>query len=666
MKKGQNLQDFNTGAVRLAAFLVFFPLVFSTYGANVDSLLHLYSHPSHDSVKLRAMLKLAWEYRNTDTERSIELADEATELAVQIKDTASLASAYLRKALTLRKQGQLERSRALIENAIQLKKAVGDSLGLAAALGNLSQVNKLQGEYDKAIANRLEAIQLLAILGNKKKLASAYNNLAGVYADLGQSNKAIAYYKDCLNLAIALNDSGTISHTWYNLGAAYFDLKKFRDANQYYSLSLDYASRKKDRISQARLQNSIGALHYERQHFSTALKNFNAAESLCKELGFKSELALVYNNKATVYAKRNETERSVRYYLLAARLASDLNNPRDLHLVYYNLSEGYTSLGQTDSAFHYFQLYTSVKDSLFNVEKNRQIVEIQEKFESVQKDKSIAELNQVKAEQEAEIRVRNILLGGIGVVSLLAIVFGVNYFQKLRAQKALATKVSELNQQKMMDLITNNELKTVNAYLDGETSERERLAGELHDHLGSRLATVKLHYDHLAAMNSDKGHRQQLEKANALLGEALGEVRKIAHNLTSGVLNKFGLVPAIEDLCAAISTSGKLEVQLDAFELDNRLPPSTELSLFRAVQELLTNTIKHANATEASVQLVRHEDHITIVVADNGKGFDLSGASSNEGIGLRHVETRVTNIGGTFSIDTRPGYGTTGVIELPI
>ncbi len=629
----------------------------------VDSLKQLYEESENDSIRLHALNELAWEYRYLHPEAAIRYAEEAAVLARQRKDTGALASALLRKAFTLRKQGHLNQAEPLNAEAVQLKAAIRDTLGLAMALGNLSQLNRLQGHYKKAIKHRLESIELLVHPRFQPQRMAGYNNLGGIHVSLKHYEQAIEEYRNCLTLALQLSDSAMQARVWYNLGASYFALKQYAIARQFYQQALTLATSHLDQPTQALLYNSLGNMHHLQREEQAALEQYKKAELIYDSLGFSVEKIMIYNNLAAVYQSQGEAEKTLLYYHRAANLAQALKSPQDLPQIYLNLSQGFEAYRQPDSALYYFKLANQIKDSLFTAEKNRQIVEMQEKYESAKKDQSIAELNEDKARKEADIQVRNLLLGASGILFLMALGFGINYFQKLRTQKKLAARESELNRNQLVQVMQDSELKSVNAYLDGENAERERLAGELHDHLGAHLATVKLHYDHIASTIQEEQQLQQLQKANDLLGLALVELRQIAHNLASGVLNKFGLVSATEDLCNAISESGTITVQVDAFELDNRLPPALELTLFRAVQELLSNVIKHAGASEVNVQLIRHDDHVSIMVEDNGIGFSTTAQPS--GIGLHTMANRATNLGGTLNIDSKPGHGTTVILEVP-
>ena len=240
------------------------------------------------------------------------------------------------------------------------------------------------------------------------------------------------------------------------------------------------------------------------------------------------------------------------------------------------------------------------------------------------------------------------------------------YISRLSVQKSLAKKTEELYQQKTVQLVDENSVKTLGAYLDGETTERQRLAGELHDRLGSQLATVKIYYDRIEDQLKGLEQFKQVQKANTLLGEAYADVRKIAHDLSADALTQFGLEHTIAELCETLSSSGKLSVQLSSLGIsNNRLSSTIELVVFRSIQELMTNIIKHSEASTVLVLLKEKEDVLMVRISDNGKGFDTSSVDKKTGFGLQNIPKRLAPIGGDFSIESEIGKGTKAVIKVP-
>ncbi len=160
-------------------------------------------------------------------------------------------------------------------------------------------------------------------------------------------------------------------------------------------------------------------------------------------------------------------------------------------------------------------------------------------------------------------------------------------------------------------------------------------------------------------------NREQYHKATTILDEACDEVRKISHDLASGELVKFGLVAALNQLAKTIEDSGQINIKTLAFGMDNRLESATEIALYRIVQELLSNILKHSRATQVTIQLNKAGNNLNIVVEDNGTGFDPSAVLANSGLGLKNVETRVHKLNGNIHIDSGKGRGTTTIIDIP-
>ena len=155
-----------------------------------------------------------------------------------------------------------------------------------------------------------------------------------------------------------------------------------------------------------------------------------------------------------------------------------------------------------------------------------------------------------------------------------------------------------------------------------------------------------------------------MAKASNMLDDAYQEVRRIAHDMVSGVLTKFGLVPALQELARTISTNGKMNVKVITSGLGDRLDSKVEITLYRIIQELLSNILKHAKASEAIIQLTRLNGELNISVEDNGKGFNPE--KIKYGMGIKNMEARVQALDGSVFIDSGKGNGTTVMIDLPI
>ena len=140
----------------------------------------------------------------------------------------------------------------------------------------------------------------------------------------------------------------------------------------------------------------------------------------------------------------------------------------------------------------------------------------------------------------------------------------------------------------------------------------------------------------------------------------------MAHLKNSGVIAKKGLLPAVQKLAENASVAGNLTIEVQDFGLDERLDNMLEIAIFRMLQELVTNIIKHANASEASISITQHDDILNIIVEDNGRGFNASNIQAKEGIGLSSIERRIEHMEGTMEVDSTPNKGTTILIDIPL
>ena len=212
------------------------------------------------------------------------------------------------------------------------------------------------------------------------------------------------------------------------------------------------------------------------------------------------------------------------------------------------------------------------------------------------------------------------------------------------------------------------EAKFLNAMLEGQELERKRLATELHDGLAVLLSTAKVNLGAIEAADgmSDKKKKKLLDNSIALLSTALSEIRTITLDLSPVVLQDFGLVSALKDLCQKLNRTHRLKLRLHSFGITKRLPPHFETALYRIAQELIHNAVKHSKGDKISLQLFRQGSTLTLMVEDNGTGFDIIGLFDHAGRGLKNIRSRVKNLHGFFHVDSSRGNGTVAVIEIPL
>jgi signal transduction histidine kinase len=255
---------------------------------------------------------------------------------------------------------------------------------------------------------------------------------------------------------------------------------------------------------------------------------------------------------------------------------------------------------------------------------------------------------------------------GIGCLALLIALYYVIrfYTQRIKVEKIINDQQHEIDLQKIRELEDNIKISSMQSMIVGQEKERERIATDLHDSLGGLLSAVKLQFDHVKTKLNGQENIIQYQKATSLLDTAVEEVRNISRNLQPGALKDLGLVSAIKDLINRFDGENYPEIFFQYYNLDERLDDMTSLSIYRIIQELINNTIKHAEANEILIQLIKEGQEIVIEYEDDGKGIDIS-RQKRKGMGLDNINSRVNYLKGTISINSSTGEGVSYLIRIP-
>lgn len=242
------------------------------------------------------------------------------------------------------------------------------------------------------------------------------------------------------------------------------------------------------------------------------------------------------------------------------------------------------------------------------------------------------------------------------VLAIGIILFVFKYQRRMLQHQEHLRQLQEAKQRQLLD-----------ATIQAQEEERRRVAQDLHDEVGAMLALVKLNVHMLTAQSENKEAGQQVKM---LLDDVMGSVRQISHNLMPVILDKMGLPKALESMRRTIPAAAGVEMKLNCNHPDKRVEPKTELFLYRVVQELLNNTLKHAQASEVQVNLQFSYKDLQLTYEDNGKGFDYESLEkkpgTNGGLGLMNLQARLELLNGRFDLFSARNSGTKATISVPI
>ena len=230
----------------------------------------------------------------------------------------------------------------------------------------------------------------------------------------------------------------------------------------------------------------------------------------------------------------------------------------------------------------------------------------------------------------------------------------------------MVEKDALIQKQRIADLEQKNKLLALNSMIEGQESERLRIAQDLHDGLGGLLTTVKAHFNAIEREIANIKEINIYEKTNQLIDEACVEVRRIAHDMVPYSLKMNGLEGVLSDIRQTVLGKG-IQCDIDIHNVNEEvLGEQKVVMIYRIIQEVVNNALKHSGASHMLIQLVGHEYGLNVMVEDNGKGFDVNQLLQGKGLGLKSIESRVKYLEGNMNIDSTPNQGTTINIEIPM
>jgi signal transduction histidine kinase len=250
-----------------------------------------------------------------------------------------------------------------------------------------------------------------------------------------------------------------------------------------------------------------------------------------------------------------------------------------------------------------------------------------------------------------EIEFAWLLLIGTSITFMLAlsiVIFLVMYQRRLFRQREAMEQLKLEEQERRLE-----------AVLSVQEEERSRIALDLHDEVGALLSTVKLYMSH---KNLKEEHQH---KATTMLDDAVAKLRGIARNLSPENLQLFGLASTLEKQFRYLEEVNNFRIHF-SHNLEERLPPEVELQLYRLLQELLNNTVKHAEASEVRIHFNVDDQALSMTYRDNGKGFDMQEASSGKSLGHASLASRVQILKGSHQVESYPGKGIFVTVEVPL
>jgi signal transduction histidine kinase len=327
------------------------------------------------------------------------------------------------------------------------------------------------------------------------------------------------------------------------------------------------------------------------------------------------------------------------------------------HYAHEALAEAYAATGEYQKAWKEQKTYITITDSLRKTSNIQAISQMEMRYRMAESKKELAEKELAITRKDASLRNQRTLSLAISIVSMLLLLIGFLLYRHKSSKQRI----------KLLQIEKQMEISHLNAMIEGEEKERRRLATELHDGIGGLLGSIRLQLSSAIRNYKTQDRSADFKFILKLLENTYADLRKTAHNLMPETLQQEGLETATRLFCLGISPNAKPDIIFESVGELPPIPPSIELSLYRMIQELVHNIIKHANASKALVQLVYIDNKLGLTVEDDGQGFDVhQKVQKQQGMGLSAIRKRVKSLGGNMDISASPGEGTSIYIEIII
>lgn len=634
-------------------FLSLFQFV-SIHGTTSNRLGDILNAKS-DTNKVKSLSDLCWDYRFKSADSALVFGQQALQLATELNFQKGIAQAYNDMAIIYIDKANFRSATNYLNKAMKIRQQLNDLTGIAALYNKMGIIAQKQGRLKDALQNQIDALKIYQNLKLDKYIGYTLNNIAIIHQNLGNYKKALEYHQRALEYRIRLKDQEGEATSYGNMANLYARMYDTIQAIRHYEKAIALSRElKKNELICANLSN-MGNIYMARKEYGKALDLFNESLRIKEKLGDSKGISSTLSRIGTVYTDTH------RYYEAAAVLNRSLKLAQSLDVVeeelsaLLELSRLKALMQQTDSSFTLMRQYIALKDSVYDTRLKQQIMDVQTQYETDKLEQDLALVKKDKEFTEIKLRQRKTEIWLLIFVIISFTGAGIFLFYRHQQQQKAAANVERIREQEAR----------INAVFQAQEEERRRIAKELHDGIGQTIGAIKMNYQTLADKSAGSECAPDFDRIGKMLDDAGKEVRSISHQMLPKELEQFGLIPAVEGMLNLNLVNSPLTYQFEHSGFSERIDTNIELAIFRVLQELVSNVIKHAQASQLTVQLVKVKSHVVLNVTDNGIGFPAESQERN-GIGLLNIASRIEAVKGHLHFESATGKGTIVTIRTPI
>lgn len=495
-----------------------------------------------------------------------------------------------------------------------------------------------------------EGLRLLNRYPDKEMEFKMRTNIAWAFLELKQYRNCVVHGLTNLRLMEGTEYEWIALYTYNNVAVSYGALGLLDSAQYFIEKGIRAAEKSNDNQSLANGYFILGTIFSNAGEFDKAIRQYEKARPYREKVGNPLFLVSDLYTLSALYFKTGSFNKGIAAGHEALRLAKQYDLQLKYEETYFSLAQNYEGLKDFENASTYYRLWAIAKDTAYTHANSEAIAEMETRFETEKKEQQLALQRAELAEQKADLQRTYVIITALVLTLLLLVIIFLLLRSRLKRKREAFFREAQIY-----------------ATIQSQESERRRFARDLHDGMGQLISALRLAIHTLHRNASLEERVDVVTKAEELLNDMHTEIRSIAFNLMPQTLVQIGIVPALKEMSARVNDSGNIIVRISSFDMPGRLNGLQEISIYRIIQEWINNVIKYAEATFIEVQLVGYEEEITVILEDDGKGFDVSLLDRSAGNGWKNIRSRVNLIRGVIDIDSHPGRkGTTVIMKIPL
>ncbi|MBN2728307.1 MAG: sensor histidine kinase [Bacteroidales bacterium] len=530
-----------------------------------------------------------------------------------------------------------------------------DARKTAFVLNFLGTTHMHQGDFDTALERYLQSLSIYESYGNVHGASNVYINIGVLYKSLKEYDRALEYYFFALEKKKQINHSEGVAAAYANIAVIYNDMEEYDKSLEYQFKTLNTYKKMDNMWGVAVTYNNLASYYIDLDMLDEASKYCQLSYDLNQEYGGKRDLTLNILNFASIYFRQGHYQKA-RIYAENGLEESRQMGTTDLDIPIYELLVNICdSLGDFESAYMYQKLYYAFKDNVMGQQIQAQIEKLDLRFQNQKKEATIEAQRFQILERDLRINRRNTVIYLGIVLLLLLIAFFAFWLYRVRTMR----------QRELNELLLKDEKQKSKEIIDAVEEERQRIARDLHDGLGQNLAAIKLGMLHVSeSLGNEPEVQKKLRDNIEFIDQTYRETRNLSHQMMPKALFSLGLIDAMHDLSERVFSNAGIKFSFD-YNFDIRFSQKIEIGIYRIFQELCNNIIKHAKASHVDISLLRTNEQLTLIVEDNGIGFDRESLKT-KGIGLQNMQNRANVLNGSIELNSAPGKGATALLRIPL